>query len=67
MKRLTAVTIAALATACVSAKVTRLVPTVYEPISPEEVTVLVDIRELMVDTIRYERITIINMSGTVVG
>jgi hypothetical protein len=63
MKRLAAVTIAALVTGCVSANVTRLVPTVYEPISPEEVTVLVDIRELLADTIRYERLAVINMSG----
>lgn len=63
MKRFAAVMIAALATACVSANVTRLVPTVYAPISPQEVTVLVDVAELMVDTIRYERIAVINLSG----
>lgn len=63
MKRLSLVTIAALVTGCVSANVTRLVQTVYPPIAPEEVTVLADIRELMSDTIRYERLAIINMSG----
>jgi len=63
MKPITAFAIAALVTGCVSAKVTRLVPTVYEPISPEQVTVLVDIRELLADTIRYERLAVINLSG----
>lgn len=63
MKRLTVVVIGALVTGCVTAKITRLVPTVYEPISPEEVTVLADISELDADTIRYERLAVINMSG----
>lgn len=63
MKRLSLVAIAALVTGCVSANVTRLVQTVYPPIAPGEVTVLADIRELMSDTIRYERLAIINMSG----
>ena len=63
MSRIAVLTVAALVTGCVSANVTRLVQTVYPPISPEEVTVLADIRELMVDTIRYERVAVITMSG----
>lgn len=63
MKRLSLVTIAALVTGCVTANVTRLVQTVYPPNAPEEVTVLADISELMADTIRYERLAIINLSG----
>lgn len=60
------VLLALLTTACVTAKVTRLgmSPTDYAPISPDEVTVLADISELEADTIRYERIAIINMSGS---
>lgn len=63
MKRLTVVMIAALAAGCVSAQVTRLVQTAYEPIPLEEVTVLADISELDSDTIRYERLAVINLSG----
>ena len=63
MKQLFAITMLVLVAGCVSAQVTRLVPTVYPPIAPAQVTVLADISELMVDTIRYERLAVITMSG----
>ena len=63
MKRFAALVLTLLVVGCVSAKVTRLVSTVYPPIFPEDVTVLADISELYADTIRYERLAIINMSG----
>ena len=63
MRRLGLVAVTLLATGCVTAKVTRLVPTEYAPVPPEQVTVLVDISELLADTIRYERIAVINLSG----
>jgi hypothetical protein len=63
MKQPFAITMCVLVAGCVSAQVTRLVQTVYPPIATAEVTVLADISELMVDTIRYERLAVINMSG----
>ena len=67
MRRLRLVAVTVLATGCVTAKVTRLVQTEYAPVPPEQVTVLVDIIELMSDTIRYERLAVINMSGDANG
>jgi hypothetical protein len=63
MRRLVVVGLALIVSGCVSAQITRLVPTIYPPISPDQVTVLVDISELMTDTIRYERLAVITMSG----
>ena len=63
MRRLGLVPVIVLATACVTAKVNRLVQTEYASGPPEDVTVLVDIRELHADTIRYEQIAVINLYG----
>jgi hypothetical protein len=62
MKRL--VVLGLVLTGCVHANVTRLGAGVYPPISPSEVTVLADISELASDTIRYERLAIITLSGS---
>jgi hypothetical protein len=49
---------------CVHASLTTLSPNTYPAISIDEVTVLADISELAVDTIRYERLALIHMTGS---
>ena len=51
-------------TGCVSARVQRLSPNAYPPISPEQVTVFMDAGELRADSIRYVRIAMIFTSGS---
>lgn len=48
---------------CVQAHEQFLSPTRYEPIPVEQVTVFLDISELQVDTLAYERLAIIHLSG----
>jgi len=51
-------------TSCVSARIQRLSPVVYPPISAEQVTVFMDPGELRADSIRYDRVALIFTSGS---
>lgn len=48
---------------CVRAHEQYLTPTRYEPVPVEQVTVFLDVSELQVDTLAYERLAIIHLSG----
>ncbi|MEQ1573103.1 MAG: hypothetical protein ABL993_02545 [Vicinamibacterales bacterium] len=49
---------------CVHAQLTRLTSNRYPPVPLGDVTVLADISELESDTLRYERLAIIDMTGS---
>ncbi len=64
MRRLAVGLALLVAAGCVTASVQHLSPDRYAPIPIEDVTVFLDIRELTVDTLAYERLAIIHLKGS---